>query len=143
MCLDLGKVSALSRGEVRPHEHVPEPLLHVGPEEVLGHGLAAVVDTVDDVDDARAKQRGGDVEVVHERVQQLAEVHQVGGAVLLQVLGVVGAGMALAAAAVDALHVGVRHAAGAVAGDEDEAVRGQTEQVPALAVQSQALETQK
>ena len=114
--LHLREVAAAVRGEVRPHKHVAQTLLDVGPEGVLVHGPPAVVDLVDDVDDARAQERRRDVEVVHEGVEERVEGHHVGGAVLAQVLSVVAPGMLLPAAAVGALDLRVRQSLRAVAG---------------------------
>ena len=75
-------------GKVCPHEHVPEPLLDVWPEKVLFHGLARVVDLVEDIDDARAQQRRSDVKVVHEAVQEGAKVNHLLRAELGQVFRV-------------------------------------------------------
>ena len=113
--LHLREEASAVGGEVGPHEHVAQPLLDVGVEGVLLHGAAAVVDLVEDVDDARAEERRRDVEVVHEGVEQRVEGHHVGRAVLAQVRRVVAPRVPLAAPPVRALDLRVRQPLRAVA----------------------------
>lgn len=122
---------------MRSQIKLSEAFVDVWPEKVLIHGLALIVDSIEDVNNASAEKGGSQVKVVHEAVQQGAEVHHFLGAKVVEVLYIVTAGMLSPAPTIQPLDLVVTELPRAVAGGQNCAITPQAEEVALLTVESQ------